>query len=226
MKLISKDSILKNLPPNLNRKEILVLDSLRFLFEMIDSSFENLENRIIELSRQETKRNVPEIFGYAWSIIDNSVRVVNVAKQLPWEYPEQILGHLNYIKEFRNTFQHLDERIDASLLDTQSPFLGVISWTHLNQENGRVKFCQLISGNLIIGPNAKQTIPDLTTSDSELTNIHLHTVNRKVRIQTDLEDLMRNLKKLVIEFETRFKNLVSHDWSKRQDIYIQIIQPS
>jgi len=225
--LITDNSILKNLPISVGKKQILILDSLRFVLEMIDYSYENLLVKLTQVSENAATRNLPEIFGYAWSIIDNSNRVVSIAKQLPWEYPDKILGHLYYVKEFRNTFQHLDERIDESLLKTQSPFLGVISWADHKFEEKQIELIQIISGNLLHGPSAKQTFPNINDCQPGINNIFLHTVNKKGQtIETDLGILMKNLKKLVIEFEMRFKDLTPVNWSSRQDIVLRIKQPN
>ncbi|ESU18458.1 hypothetical protein FCR2A7T_29400 [Flavobacterium cauense R2A-7] len=230
MKIIDKTSILKNLPLEISRDEILIFDSLRFTLEMIDHSYDKLIESLLKISKGEPDRNVPAIFGYGWSIIDNSVRIANICKQLPWENENEILGHLHYLKNFRNTYQHLDERIRESLLKTESPFYGVISWVFKDLTNQKFNLYQLISGNLVVGPNAKQTVPDLKNSNEEINSILLHTVNKKAElIETDLTKALFNLKKLTNELERRLEehckenNIKALDWSKRQDIVIKII---
>lgn len=227
MKLIDEKSILKNLPLGLGPKETLIFDSIRFLLEMIDFSYGKLLAVLLRISKGEA-RNVPETFGYVWSIVDNSNKVLNICKKLPWEFPDQLFGHIYYIKEFRNTFQHLDERIDESLLKTQSPFLGVITWTYLDLVTRKFELIQLISGNLIHGPNAEQSVPNLEHSNNELNLINLHTVSRRGdKIKCDINQLICDLEKIVQEFEERFKKhgFIPIDWSKRQDVVIHLKNP-
>jgi hypothetical protein len=228
-KLIEKDSIIKNLPREFSNSELLIFDSMRFAFEIIDHSYSQLNKSLLEISYDKPNRNTPAIFGYAWSIIDNAVKVANICKQLPWENESEIVGHLHYLKEFRNTHQHLDERINESLLATESPFFGVISWVYKYPDSSDFDLFQLVSGTLIFGPNAKQTVPDLSNSDNELNTIRIHTVNRKGElIETDLDETIINLKKLVTELERRLKlfceekNINPLNWKARQDIVLRI----
>lgn len=230
MKIIENNSILKNLPIEINRDEMLIFDSMRFAFEMIQHSYEKLTESLLKISNIDPDSNVPAIFGYAWSIIDNSVRIANICKQLPWENEKEIIGHLFYLKDFRNTYQHLDERIKESLIKTETPYFGVISWVHKDLKTHKFNLYQLISGNFVVGPNAKQIVPDLKESNEELNSILLHTVNKKAEmIETDLTKTLLDLRKLANELENRFEeyckenNLIPRDWKARQDIVIKII---
>lgn len=226
MTLINDTCILKNLPLGLGKRQTLILDTLRFLMEMVDYSYSQLENNLLQISKSDGKRNTPATFGYIWSIIDNAIRIVNISKKLPWEFPDQVFGHLYYLKDFRNTFQHIEDRIDESLLKTQSPFLGVVTWTYLDLDTKEFKLVQLISGNLLHGPNAEQTVPNLEHSNNELNSICLHTVNRKgEKIKCDISEIIQNLKRLVCELEKQFENFSPIDWSTRQDVVLHIKSP-
>lgn len=228
-KLIENNSILKNLPREFNSSELLIFDSMRFAFELIDHSYFQLISALLKISNDDPNRNTPAIFGYGWSIIDNAVRIANICKQLPWENESEIVGHLYYLKEFRHTHQHLDERINESLLKTETPFFGVISWVYKYPNSTDFDLFQLVSGNVIFGPNAKQTVPDLINSNKELNTIRIHSVNRKAElIETDLDETIDNLKNLVNELEKRLKlfceekNISPINWKSRQDIVLRI----
>ena len=229
MKLIDKTSPLKNLPLEIGKEDILIFDSLRFTCELIDYSYEQLCDKLLKISKGDSNKNVPAIFGYAWTIIDNASRLYDICKQLPWEKENEVIGHLYYLKDFRHTYQHLGERIKKSLLRTDTPFFGVISWVYKYPHNEEFKLYQLISGNLLAGPNAKQTVPKIKECKQELNNLFLHTVNSKAEIiKTDLEEVVKNLKKLVSDLEKRMEkhcienNIELRDWSLRQDIILAI----
>ena len=230
MKLINENSPLKCLPVELGKKSILIFDSLRFTCEIIDHCYGQLTEELLKLSTNITEKKAPQILGYAWSIIDNSKRLVSLCEQLPWENKSEIVGHLFYVNEFRNTFQHLDERIEESLLKTDTPFYGIISWFYKYQNSKKVDLLYLISGN-VISANSELTVPNLENSNSELNHILLHTVNRKgEQIKTDIFEIMNNLKKLVSELEGRLEahcsqfNLNLCNWGNRQDVLIRLQQ--
>ena len=112
--------------PLLNEKQLLVLDSLRFTIEMIDYSYLNLEKRIIELSTKTEERDYPALFLYCWTILDNARRFTRLYKILPTNTGHQNIKSIEYVNSPRNTHQHLDERIDESLIDSKQPFYGTL----------------------------------------------------------------------------------------------------
>lgn len=228
--LIHQTSPLKCLPQEIGCKDILIFDSLRFTCEIIEHSYKQLMSKVLEISHGTSKeKNLPSIFGYAWSIIDQAVRLSNICKKLPWEKPNEIVGHLHYLKDYRHTYQHLDERIEESLLENKIPFYGIITWIHKLPDNENFNLIQLISGNWIAGKAGEQIIPEINKDSPEIIDLCIHTVNRKGEvIFTNIEDIIEDVKKLVTEIENRFNNLCVEnniqlcDWSKRQDVILTI----
>lgn len=229
IRLIESNSPLKQIPKEIGRKDILIFDSLRFTCEMIEHAYNQLIAEILTVSRGTSKKHLPTIFGYSWSIIGHSVRLANICRQLPWEHENEIVGHLHYLKDYRNTYQHLDERIQESLIANELPFYGVISWIYKLPNSLDYELHQLISGIWFSGSAGEQTIPTITPESPEIIDLVLHTINRKGQvIFTDLEKVIFDVKRLITEIEIRFYNLCKEnnfqlcDWSRRQDVMLTI----
>lgn len=228
MKILSENSILKTLPFELEHDKFLIFDSLRFTFEIIEHNYTELEKNLLLISETE-KKNISATFNYAWGIIDNSSRLVKICEQLPWENKNEIIGNLSHINDFRNTYQHLGERIYESLLKTSSPFYGVLIWFYKNLETEDFIPTMAISG-VSKEPFIEYKVPDLTSSTSKINNVIVQTVNKKELIRTDLTFLVQDLKNLCLNLENRLTkfclahNLESLNWKRRQDIVIKLVQ--
>jgi hypothetical protein len=227
IKLLSKNSILKSLPSELIKKdEFLIWDSLRFTFEIIEYNYSELESKLLETCIKN-KKQVPVVFNFAWGIIDYSFRLLNIYKQLPWINEHRIIDKLSYLKNFRNTFQHLDERIYKSTLKNRSPIYGIIIWFHKDLETDEINPIIVISGT-DRGSTSEFIIPDVEGSEKEVNNIILQTINRKELIRTDISLIMHDLRELCLSLENI---LISHcgkfnikpfDWSSKRDIVLRL----
>lgn len=231
MKLIEENSPLKCLPLNISLKETIIFDAIRFTCEMIDSTYPIFLDKILDVILSKPNKNLPSIFQDCWLIIDCSARVEKICRKLPWEKPEEILSDFKNLRLFRNTFQHLEDRIDKTISITKMPLYGIISWIHKLPNSDKVELYQLISGNVLseIGTFGKQTVEVYDEKSSEINNLNLHTFDVEGNdIILDIEDLILKLKKLITELEKRFIenqnecDFVFTDWSKRQDITLRI----
>jgi len=69
--ILTTDSPLHFLPKELNPKQLMIYDSLRFTLEMADYSFNQLVDQLEQVSKGlETKIHF-KAFSYAWSFIDH-----------------------------------------------------------------------------------------------------------------------------------------------------------
>ena len=234
MRLIEKNSPLKNLPQNLGLNEIIIFDALRFTCEMIDATYPNFLKKILEISNSKSERNVPSIFQDCWMIIDNAARIEKICGKLPWEKRDEILSDFANLRLFRNTFQHLEERIAKTTSITKMPLYGIISWTHKVPNENNFNTFKLISGNVLegIGKFTIKIINKNNLENIEISHLNLHTLDVEGNeIILNITSLLLDIKKLITELEQRFiknKNLYSWvfpDWTKKQDIVFKFENP-
>ncbi len=237
--MINKEnSPLYYLPAELIRKDLFILDSLRFTIELISQNYSLLENELKDISNNHASRNknlIP-IFNYSWSIIDNLQRFVKLYKLLPTNNNHALIKELSKVTPLRNTFQHMDERIDECLLEYDMPFYGTISWEiNLGRENFLHQF-YAISGLYVPIKHKQFKVEKRTVPINELQKITLQTFIRKGRKpnvtykkrEIDLSEMYIELKSIIQKFELNLKeqfekqNIVGNDWIKRRDILIKI----
>ena len=228
MKILSEKSIFKYLPLEMNGYQRLIFDTIRITFEMIEYDYELLENELHHLSQEKTKKeHTSRTFSHAWGIIDHSSRLIKLFQKLPSDSEHSILNPILSVNAFRNTIQHLHERIDESMIENKSPFYGILSWYHKNLETEKLTPKILVSG-ITWAFNANLTIPDVSDSSKEINDICLQTVNKKETILINLTDLMQKLKSIADKNEEKVGAFFKEqgwkpcDWTKRKDIMINI----
>jgi len=196
MKILSEKSILKFLPKELKVDQLLIFDSIRITFEIIEHNYECLEEKLLFLSNENNrKEKISSVFNYAWGIIDNTSRFIKLYQKLPSDSNYEVLDTVKHINSFRNTIQHLHERIDESLMKNRAPFYGILTWYHKNLETSEIIPTTLISG-IEYGPKFEYKIPELSESKNEINDIWIQTVNKNKVIRTNLSELMEELRKI------------------------------
>lgn len=226
MKILPELSVFKNLPLEMDSYQRLIFDSIRITFEMIEYDYEALEKELYNLSQKDTvKEHVSRVFSHAWGIIDHSSRLIKLFQKLPSASEHKILDPIIAVNAFRNTIQHLHERIDESMIENNSPFYGILSWYHKNLETLELTPKILVSG-ITWAFKANLTIPDVSDSSMEVNDICLQTVDKKQTILINLSQLMFNLKNICDSNEEKIGKFFQQqgwmpcDWSKRKDIMI------
>lgn len=225
--LLKPNSILKLLPKETEFKQHLIFDSIRFTLEMIECGFFELNMSLEKLSTKKNKKNLPQIFLYAWSIIDNVKRFIALNKKLPSKGDHSYLNKLIKANEFRNTLQHIDERIDEVLFDNKVPFYGTIVWEYKNLTTNSGEIFIAISG-LRYSKTNKFKVTDYKNLKHPINNIKLESVNKKNKITIDINELYNNLFSVVELLEKDLKiqlndmNLEPYDWEKNRDFLLKI----
>jgi len=224
--MILKENSILNFPPLLEEKELLILDTIRFTLNIIDFSYINLFEKIYEQSTLQNKKNLTPLFMYSWSIVDSSSRLVKLLKKTIPKLVSIDTSKIEYVGAFRNTFQHLDERIDESLYNFNQPFYGKLKWNYKNLGTNKMESFIAISGifytkehNFQIGDN---------DSDKTIQNLILETVDKKKLVDIDLLLLYDNLEKTVLDLSIELEKytitnkLELVDWKKRRDVLFNL----
>ncbi|TRX63278.1 hypothetical protein [Carboxylicivirga sp. M1479] len=233
-----EDSPLYNLPVGLKRKDLLILDSIRFTIELIEENYSSLDKELKGLSYKHgnKKKNLIPTFNFCWSIIDNIQRFIKLYKLLPTNNNHELIKELSKVTPLRNTFQHMDERVEECLLEYDMPFYGTVSWLiNFGKDNFLHKFYAL-SGLYIPVKEKQLRIEKRDLPIDELHKITLQTFIRKGRKSTviyekkeiDLSELYVNFKSIIHQLEVNLseqfikQKAQGLDWKKRRDIIIKI----
>lgn len=203
MKILSERSPFKMLPLQMDEYQRLIFDAIRITFEMLEVDYTLLENKLHELSQEDfVKEKTSEIFSRAWGIIDHSSRLIKLFQKLPSESNHKILESILVVNAFRNTIQHLHERIDESMYENRSPFYGILVWYHKNLNTGVLTPKTLVSG-IAYGFNLTFQIPENDEISNEISSITLQTVDKRQTISINLSELLINIQHICLTNENK-----------------------
>jgi hypothetical protein len=222
--VLKPNSILNELPPQIGTKTLLIFDSLRFNLQVIDECWTTLLELLRKYSSKEISKNLPLLFHYVWSIVDNTQRFVKIYELLPSESNGKILEPLKCVQPFRHTFEHLDQRIDEAFLKVRFPFWGSLTWVYKNVETQKMQTFITISG-INYGTKHEGTVHVYNDSAEIISGIQLESVKRNgERIQLRIDKLMDSLNQIVdsleihLEAQIENNNLKRMDWEYHKDL--------
>ncbi|MBC5839648.1 hypothetical protein [Flavobacterium muglaense] len=228
MKILSENSPFKMLPLEMIEYQRMIFDAIRITFEMIENEYSLLEEKLNKISQENSvKENTSQIFASAWAIVDHSSRLIKLFQKLPSESNHKVLENILLVNAFRNTIQHLHERIDESMFENKSPYYGILVWHHKNMITEELTPKILVSG-LTFGFSVNFKMPEISELNQEISSITIQTFDKKKVISMDLSLLLENIKSLCITNEEKLGKFFKTqgwklcDWSKRQDIMINI----
>jgi len=136
--LIQEKSILNRIPKVLNARQIFLLEGIRYSANSMSLCYERLFEELNIISVDPKIANTKNesfyiIINDAWNLIDWTNRFTVLLNSLSTKDKStphgENISFLLKTKEFRNTLQHLEERIDEHFISLKSPMWGCISWT-------------------------------------------------------------------------------------------------
>jgi hypothetical protein len=152
--MISADSLLKNLPTALDRKQALYLDGIRHSAEIGALAYNRLKLTLTNIARMETHpegHEFTEAFLDAWSVVDAIDRFRALWKLQPFadnlplnELGETIDQEFRGVRDLRNLADHLAQRVDY-VLSKNGTALGSLKWLTM-LENGDFRGCIIVPG--------------------------------------------------------------------------------
>ena len=155
--LVPEDSPLRNPPRELSRKQILILDGIRYAAEIADLSYERLTAALHAISASKEERSTRDIavaMADAWSIVDAVHRFHDFILSMPG------LKHALWLKlfkkrtedicELRNYVQHFLKEIDKSLT-SGGQLWGYISWAEVVGGRHTGKWLMISPGTVFVG---------------------------------------------------------------------------
>ena len=232
--VLKENSILKYLPINLNKRQFLIFDAIRFSLEIVEKSWNSLLNQIEFISKRESEyaKDLPRLFGDIWSVIDNVQRFINLHSQLHIDRHSDFLKPIKHIENFRHTLQHLDERIDQTLIDSDIPVYGVLSWNYFNPKTHKTDVLIASSGIARYNHKFNYEVPKFN-KDKLVDNLIFESVIRinknefrreKLNLSKLISELIVSIGKIEEDLEIQFAkySLQRADWIKRKDIIIRL----
>jgi hypothetical protein len=159
--LFAADSPFVRLPRDLNPKQALFLDGIRFAAEMTALAYARLCGTLYGLAMRETRDNADVGEGAvaalldAWSIVDAVNRLRDLQRQMPGlkkrDGYKAFMSRTEPFAQLRNIVQHLNNEID-NMVRRKAAVYGTLRWfTMYDRQNLLGKSCVLVAGRLTDG---------------------------------------------------------------------------
>jgi hypothetical protein len=184
--LIASGSALTKIPKDLDRRQVFLLEGIVQCAASLDFSMAILVNELEMLSHDKPKEGSENsifdrgylIFKEAWNFIDTCTRLASLLEMIsiPSPDPKPILENLQKAKGFRNTYQHLDERIEEFMVDANTPVWGGLNWLVIKDYG--CKIYSYIYGGRRYGTHSHLINPAGLTIHPPIDHITLEAVQR------------------------------------------------
>lgn len=225
--ILKDDSPLRSTPSQLDHKQTLFLDGIRYAIDMADLSYTRLVETLLNFSQTSGtgKKTISHdahipAFLDAWSVIDSVHRLRGLLEHMPG-VKKKTVGYQKFrretaiIEDLRNWVQHLNTEI-ADMVERRLPVWGTLGWTFISDPaTGQCLCCTLVAGSAtwhsvpIINPAGRSIdIPiglvTLTAAGQELC----------------LTDIMRAVGKLARSMETQLAKQLGHLPKRAADLAV------
>jgi len=201
--LIKDDSIFQKIPIILDKKQVYLIEGIRYCANSISLSYISLVDNLSKISERSSNKSglYYSVYKEAWAMIDSTYRLTCFISALSVSDGEASddFKFLLETKSLRNTFEHLDERIDEIIVKINAPLWGNISWLKvIDDQNGKLFYLSAGHPNekfesILINPSGKLI-------DGEINCITLETIQRKKDdhvIILDLSELYKRTEKII-----------------------------
>ncbi|HBF89353.1 MAG TPA: hypothetical protein DDX39_11995 [Bacteroidales bacterium] len=207
--IIKADSYFRYPPLNLNPKQVIVFNGIRYSIDIVEIAYERLCKNLYDFVYSENKPSFPVIFSECWTIINSATIFINLSiRHFKIDKENSIWDGIREIKELRNTNQHLDERINEVLLENNLPIYGALSWysqEHLDAKEGVIT--TIISGSFTGDTNHIVLNPAGKKLKNTISGIEFSTTARTKNgfeiIKVDLEKIINQIKHVVNYFDNQ-----------------------
>ena len=217
--MLSENSILRRIPPRLDRKQTVFLDGIRHAAEIASLAYDRLTTTLtlLAVTQNGGEKTPPgaitSAFLDAWAFVDAVDRFRSFVQLMPgMELRARTDGRLGFrelsepIRALRNVADHVAQRVDYVVANEGSA-LGCLKWlTMLDAEKGICSSAVLLAGTLrsnttpIVNPSGltfRARTDHIHLASGEhiawLSDILLEMAERVQAIEASLEESVSNL---------------------------------
>jgi len=160
--MLGSESALRRLPPQLERRQMLLFDALRHAAEIVDLGYRRLQHTLTaiaeaQLAGNETKGMYTPAFLDAWAMVDAIYKIRGILISLdaagfserePADGSPKATAFTEGIAKVRNIGDHIVGTADQ-IIAASSTALGILSWfTPLDAKPARGVSCVLAPGTI------------------------------------------------------------------------------
>lgn len=213
--MVSSTSILRRLPPQLDRKQALFFDGIRHAVEIAQFAYKRLDETLTVIALQQHPGEVePESFTSAfldaWAFVDAVDRfrcLWNLMPGLRLLAPppdDPMFRRLKEpIRDLRNVADHLAQRADY-VVACGGTALGVLTWCTVTDTEGNSGYsCALLPGTLISATTKLVNPADRSFGPSPTGRIHLEAGEYRACLSNILSELELRIAEIETQLEVQ-----------------------
>jgi hypothetical protein len=207
--MLSPNSILARLPPNLDRRQTIFLDGIRHALEIAALAYGRLQNELtaialrLDAGNQSAPAQMTAAFLDAWAFVDaidrfrSLLNLMPGVTRIPRTDGQPSFHELTEpLRNIRNVADHLAQRVDY-VIAKDSTALGILTWfTVLDFAKHQGLSCMLLPGT-VTARQPRMVNPAGQEFDGETGLIHLAAGEYLV----SLSDLIPEITKRVTQIE-------------------------
>ena len=225
--LISNQSYFRKPPKVIEPKIVLVFDAIRYSVDICEYAHEKLVKNLYAFSFEENQKIMfAEIFSDVWTIINNSTIFFNtIVKHFKILEDDKIFGNLKIAKFMRHSQQHIEDRIEETLLENQLPLYGSLSWYAQKEiDSTKGQIISIDSGTIT---NRNKISPTCVNPAGKINNQKINDIEFEMVIQIskkfqtqkiDLNGIMFTIKKAINHFEVQLNQQLAQFDTKERHI--------
>lgn len=156
--MISEDSILRRLPSQIDRKQLLFLDGMRHAAEIVCLAYSRLQLSLTKIAHDDdasqSKKDITSSYLDAWAIVDAVDRFRLLWRLAPGREDSDSDNTTGFeeqakaIKNLRDVSDHLAQRADY-IVAQNATALGILGWFTATKEDGsQGVICTLAPGTI------------------------------------------------------------------------------
>jgi len=234
--IISQESPFRNIPINLDAKQVVIFDAIRYSIDISEISYERLIKNLFELSFPQNSKtpSFPLIFLDVWSIISNLTIFLNVVtKHFSISESNPLFEQIRILKHLRHSNQHIEDRLDFIINPDQFPIYGKLSWyAQESVDSIEGVIISLYPGSVTNKRNVKPEVhnPSGRNNDKLINGIEftgMVRINNQLNEKTiNIHDILRNISDIINYFEKQIEQQLSQNLEKGKqvsDIILKLI---
>jgi len=155
--LIPENSLLRRPPADLSRKQVLMLDAIRYAAEMANIAYERLSSHLQKLAESGVNSSPSDgahAMLDAWSIVDSVHRFRKFLELFPGlsnsTWKRLLMDRTADIADLRDCVQHQEGEI-ADLISDGGQIWGYLSWAEIQKGRYTGKWLMLPAGSVFVG---------------------------------------------------------------------------
>jgi hypothetical protein len=193
--LIGPESPLRRVPANLDLRQMLFIDAIRYSIEMSERAYTHLCDTLLVLPAQEPESQSPFFVAAmqdAWTMVDAGHRLHELLDAMPGvkkKDPETqlIQRKLTTLKDMRHGVQHLRGEIDH-LIELREPVWGSITWL-LTESEPEFRLFTMVPGTVRSMDRLGAMPPPRGPTRAPIDEVTLHAFESKA----DLSDVFYSM---------------------------------